>query len=151
MASLRGMGQTIASFRRAAERIKRVRERAPRETRPVLRMIGEEIMLDVKASRPGAGVPVDTGALRSTGTVEGPNTVGQVTLSFGGAAAPYALTQHEDLSYHHDTGEARYLVRGLERWQRNGASVAKALQELKEALFVWVMERGRLQALRRRR
>lgn len=102
-------------------------------------------MTDVKASRAGHGVPVHTGfspstgkptgrtggALRSTGRVEGPSEGKrpQVTLSFGGPAAKYALAQHERLDYKHNLGEARYLVRGLERWR---AGQSQALDALKK-------------------
>lgn len=43
-------------------------------------------------------VPVDTGNLRASGRVEPPKTQGSVTtieVSYGGAAAPYALYVHE--------------------------------------------------------
>ena len=95
-----------------------------------LRLIGEEILTDVKASRPGHGVPVDTGILRATGRVDGPvqGPVGpRVTLSFGGAAAPYALVQHEVLKFKHTVGEARYLVRGLQRWRPGGSAAVNAI------------------------
>ena len=88
-----------------------------------MRVIGEEIMTDVKAVRPGAGVPVYTGpdhvggSLRESGAVHGPFATGAVYLTFGGTAAPYALRQHEELDWRHKLGEARYLVRGLERWE----------------------------------
>ena len=98
------------------------------------RVIGEQIMTDVKASRPGAGVPVDTGALRQTGRVDGPDARGVVRLSFGGAAASYALRQHEDLSYRHTVGEARYLVRGLERWERGNAPEDALRMQAKAAI-----------------
>jgi hypothetical protein len=118
---------TIQSFRREGKRIARAARSLARGHAIGLRMIGEEIMADVKNSRPGRGVPVDTGALRSTGRVEGglsgPAILARVTLDFGGPAAPYALIQHERLDYHHPVGEARYLVRGLERW-RPGSSAA---------------------------
>jgi len=125
---------TRASFNRAAQRIGNLRKNMVKGMHSGLRVIGEEIMLDVKAARPGAGVPVRTGALRSTGRVEGPDTRGQVALSFGGAAAPYALEQHENTHIHHQVGEARYLVRGVERWQAHGLSVSKALNELDAAI-----------------
>ena len=96
-----------------------------------LRVIGETIMTDVKASRPGEGVPRDTGELAGSGRVEGPDA-GVVRLTFGGAAAPYALRQHEELGYRHTLGEARYLVRGLERWAR-GSNVEDALRKNAEA------------------
>jgi hypothetical protein len=97
-----------------------------------MRIVGETIMTDVKASRPGSGVPVDTGALRASGRVSGPDSGGTVTLSFGGAAAPYALRQHEELNYRHPVGEARYLIRGLERFEA-GRGPQEALREVADA------------------
>lgn len=93
-----------------------------------LRVAGELIMTDVKASAPGHGVPVDTGALRASGRVQGPTgfRTPKVTLSFGGPSAPYAVRQHEDLTYYHDVGEARYLVRGVERFAAKGLGQAEA-------------------------
>ncbi len=111
--------RTTESFRRAAQRISNAARSMGSINGQALRMIGEEIMTDVKASAPGHGVPVDQGTLRSTGRVDGPSAATgkpSVTLSFGGAAAPYALTQHENMSYRHTVGEPRYLVRGVERW-----------------------------------
>lgn len=124
---------TKESFNSAGKRIENLARKMKRRVPSGLRIIGEEIMLDVKAARPGAGVPVDTGALRSTGRVEGPRN-NEVELSFGGAAATYALKVHEEVSVPHRVGEARYLVRGLERWQANGASVARALADLRTAV-----------------
>ena len=91
--------------------------------------IGEEIMTDVSSSRPGKGVPRDLGNLAGTGKVFGPNSEGEVRLVFGGTAAPYALVQHERLDYRHDLGEARYLVRGVERWEPGESTALKALRE----------------------
>jgi len=133
----RGVGSAVKrtkdSFDRAAKKIEKARLALVGRSISGLRLIGEEIMLDVSASRPGAGVPVDKGTLRSSGRVEGP-AAGVVSLSFGGATAPYALVQHEDVSLHHTVGEARYLVRGIDRWKQNGASVARALAELNQAV-----------------
>lgn len=97
-----------------------------------MRVIGEMINTDVKASRPGAGVPRDQGILASTGRVTGPDASGVVEITYGGAAASYALRQHEDLRYRHKVGEARYLIRGLERWQA-GSGPEQALRENAEA------------------
>lgn len=61
-------------------------------------------------------VPVDTGALRSSGFVEGPNFTPRAiecVLGFGGPAAEYAAAVHEDLDAHHPTGEAKFLERPL--------------------------------------
>lgn len=122
-------------FRRSGKRIEKLAQKLGEALPSGLRLIGEEIMLDVKASRPGAGVPVDKGPLRASGRVEGPEGInGVVTLSFGGAAAVYALVQHEDTSLRHKVGEARYLVRGVERWRRDGVSARRARQELQRAI-----------------
>jgi len=98
-----------------------------------MRVIGEEIKTDVSYSRPGKGVPKETGDLMSSLGVSGPDSRGAVLLSAGGSAAPYALVQHERLDYRHDTGEARYWIRGLERWRGDGASVRKAMAETARA------------------
>lgn len=123
---------TVRSFRAASKKI----AKAARELRDDfgwrLRTIGEEIMTDVKDARPGHGVPVDKGALRSSGRVEGPTGTSsnpQVSLSFGGASAPYALAQHEITTYHHTVGEPRYLVRGLERWNVNTSKAVAAMRK----------------------
>lgn len=126
-----GRYTTNKSFRAAAGRIRATIRASGQAAGRGLRAIGEVIMTDVKASRPGAGVPRDTGALAGTGRVTGPRKVPTgvaVELSFGGAAAPYALKQHEILTYRHKVGEARYLVRGLERWKAAGNAALNALR-----------------------
>lgn len=109
-----------------------------------LRSEGEAIMTDVKASRPGKGVPVDTGALRSSGVVRGPNLASPgeptVKLTFGGPSAPYALVQHERLDFTHDVGEARYLVRGFQRRARGGTIEDALNEQLK-----WLIAQGKVQ------
>lgn len=50
-------------------------------------------------------VPVDTGALRSSGYVTQPFIVGNevaIAIVYGQAAAPYALWVHEILEHHHE-------------------------------------------------
>lgn len=84
-------------------------------------MSGETIMTDIKASRSGAGVPKKDGILAASGRVGRVTKEGAVHLRFGGAAAPYALRQHEELAWRHRLGEARYLVRGVERFVADGA------------------------------
>lgn len=90
-----------------------------------------EILADVKNAREGKGVPVDTGALRATGRMEANER--RARISFGGAAAKYALRQHETLYYRHKIGEARYLIRGLERYDFAGSSSQRKLQMLAKA------------------
>ncbi len=143
-------GPTEASFRAAAHKIESAGHQLGEKNISGLRRIGEEIMLDVKAARPGAGVPVATGTLRSSGRVEGPKN-DEVTLSFGGAAAPYALAQHENTALRHRVGEARYLVRGLDRWAANGASVKAALDALRREFEAIARQRAAQRRGRRRR
>lgn len=79
--------------------------RAKRETMKHLFKEATGIMTVSKASF----VPVDTGALRSTGYVKPAQDF--VELGYGGPAAPYALVVHEDLEAHHTVGSAKYLER----------------------------------------
>lgn len=124
----RGPDKTRRNFEEAAKKLRNYRKGLVGSAIPSgLRLIGEEIMTDVKASRANRGVPVDKGILRATGRVKGP-TNGEVELSFGGAAAPYALKQHEDTSLAHTVGEARFLIRATERWTPDGSSAIRALQ-----------------------
>lgn len=109
---------TMRSFRLAVAQINHAAKQIKDETGSSIRMFAEEILTDVKDSRPGHGVPVDTGALRGTGQVKSEGKKHpKVSIAFGGPAAPYALVQHEVLKFHHTVGESRYLVRGLERWR----------------------------------
>lgn len=119
---------TRTNFRRSARKIERLAKEQGRALKhgSGLRLIGESVMTDVNASRAGHGVPVDRGVLRSTGRTTGPDSAGTVRLSYGGAAAPYALVQHERLDLRHTVGEARYLVRAVERWEPGQAAAAIA-------------------------
>lgn len=123
---------TQNNFREAARRIRAFQRSFDGSAGKAARIVGEEILTDVKASRPGHGVPVDEGTLRSTGRVDGPGRDERVVVSFGGAAAPYALEQHERLDFQHDVGEARYLVRGVERWRPGGSAAIDALRDMAE-------------------
>lgn len=62
-------------------------------------------------------VPVDTGALKSSGFVEEPRVRGGVIecrVGYGGPAAGYALDVHENLEMKHDSGEEpKFLEKGL--------------------------------------
>lgn len=127
---------TMRSFRAAARDIAKATKKLGDMQGPALRQIGEEIMTDVKAARPGAGVPVDKGTLKNSGRVEGPSGTKlspKVELSFGGAAAPYALIQHEVTTFKHTVGEPRYLVRGMERWRAGGSAAMRAMQDMAKA------------------
>ena len=130
--------ETTRSFRAAAKKLRA----AARELETVfthgLYLIGEEIITDVKDSKPGKGVPKDTGTLADTGRavlLPGAGIHAEVELSFGGAGAEYALIQHENLSYNHTLGEARYLVRGIERWNPSRSGAMAEMRRQTEAVI----------------
>lgn len=56
--------------------------------------------------------PVKTGTLRASGHVTGPTQNGNdidVTLTFGGPAAEYAVFVHENVEAYHRVGQAKFL------------------------------------------
>ena len=77
--------------------------------------------------------PVDMGTLRASGLVEPPRrevTKVTVEMSYGGAAAAYALIQHEREDFHHTVGSAKYLERPVNEAQSGfGSRVAKNLEK----------------------
>lgn len=118
---VRGMDRVVATLS--------VMGRASRrETAEATRALAESIVRDVKESRPGSGVPRDTGALANSGVADGPDGAGVSRVTFGGPSAPYALIVHEILDTRHDTGESRYLIRGVDRAEASGTPV-HALKE----------------------
>jgi len=61
--------------------------------------------------------PVDTGTLAGSGYVTLPEMDGSdvvVEFGFGGPAESYAVRQHEDLSYRHPVGQAKYLESAMD-------------------------------------
>lgn len=57
-------------------------------------------------------VPVDLGILRASHFVDSPQMDGDdmtIDFGYGGAASAYAWVQHEELSYQHSVGQAKYL------------------------------------------
>lgn len=99
------MGQSLAEAERAY--IKACAQ--------ALRVEAELIMTDSKQHY----VPVDLGTLRSSGHVlpvhiERGQEV-SVELVYGGAAAPYALIQHEVEEFNHVVGEWKYLEKPLRK------------------------------------
>lgn len=121
------MSRTARSFAMSAKKLTTFGRMMGASVPAALRAIGEEIMTDAKASSPGRGVPVDLGALRASGQVDGPRSDGTVLLSFGDSSTDYALVQHENLDYHHEIGEARYLVRPVDRWREDGSAAMRGL------------------------
>jgi hypothetical protein len=55
--------------------------------------------------------PVDIGTLRDSAYVS--ELEDGYEIGFGGAAESYALEQHENLQYHHDVGEAKFLEKAF--------------------------------------
>lgn len=79
----------------------------------MLQIAEEKVMPDAKNTY----TPFDLGNLYESGTVwrEGD----QIILAFGipgSIAEPYAVEQHENLSFHHDIGGNKYLERPLIAW-----------------------------------
>lgn len=69
-------------------------------------------------------VPVDTGNLRDSGTVQLPRQEGTVIvqeLGFGGPAAPYAIFVHENTVVFHKVGMAKFLEIPFRQAQRGMA------------------------------
>lgn len=110
-------------------------------------VIAEKIRSDVVISRAGAGVPRDEGHLANSIRVGTPEYVGakvQVPLTAGGASVPYALRQHEELTWKHKLGEARYLVRGLERYIAKKTDLKQVYNDMaKQALEYAQRKKGK--------
>ncbi len=116
----KGVDAVVANILRAsAEKRQRAGQR--------LYLYGEAIMTRSKRDF----CPVDTGRLRSSGHVQLPEITRDeivVRLSYGGAAATYAVIVHEDLTVHHPVGQAKYLERPvLEMAPGAAAFVAQGL------------------------
>jgi hypothetical protein len=96
--------QVAAQLRRHLEAARKAAERALYEG-------GSIIMTEAKKR-----APLDVGTLRNSGYVTLPKREGDevfVEVGFGGAAKAYAVKQHEELSYHHEVGEAKYLENAI--------------------------------------
>lgn len=90
---------TIRGDQEMRSRLRKLSSAAPRRMEQALRLEAEEIMTRSKQQY----VPVDFGTLRSSGHVEPVKRLGKelsVTLAYGNAAAPYALSVHEHPSRH---------------------------------------------------
>ena len=127
----RGAQKTRASFARLSSALDRYRDKLIQGVTRAQTVAMFEVKVDVDASRPGKGIPRDKGVLAASGRVivrrKGKRP--QVGLAYGGPEAPYALYQHERLDLQHALGEARYLIRAMERWKFGESAALKALQE----------------------
>jgi hypothetical protein len=102
-------------------KLKDIMETHPEAVEAGLFAVGNNIMTVAKER-----VPVDLGALRASGYVSEPQREGGsvvVELGFGGAAAAYAVRQHEDLSLNHPGGgQAKFLESALDEARPSLAS-----------------------------
>ncbi len=113
--------------------------RAPLLLGRALYQEAELIMTRAKRMTPVGGAPYSPndphpGNLRASGTVLPPEVVGTsvlVTLGFGGAASAYAHRQHEEGSFRHHVGEAKFLEKPvLEAAPGIGLRLAPRMQGL---------------------
>jgi len=105
--TITGEKEFMAKFQRFADEF-------PKEVAASLKKQLEKTMIRSKRDF----VPVDEGTLRDTGHVDDPEISKKnikCRLRYGGPAAPYARDQHENLSYKHTVGEAKYLERPLKQ------------------------------------
>lgn len=96
----------------------RIRSRIPQVSSEVraamaqgLYALGTDTMTNAKKR-----TPVDTGALIASGTTHLPQVSGSsvsVNLTFGGAAASYAIYVHEMVHLYHAIGEAKFLEKAV--------------------------------------
>lgn len=76
--------------------------------------------------------PVDTGALKSSGTAEAPTTSGGAVTCLIGFNTDYAAAVHERLDLHHTQGQAKYLERAM---QQEGPKLRNFVEkEMRDAL-----------------
>lgn len=87
-------GRFVKGDKEMLRKLKSLQNKFPDEIKIALRIEAERVMKDSKQNF----VPVESGVLRSTGFVADPYRKGDdvsVSLSYGGAAAPYATALHE--------------------------------------------------------
>jgi hypothetical protein len=72
--------------------------------------------------------PVDHGTLRDSCVIESDEN--SVTVGYGGAASSYAAVQHENMSYHHNVGQAKFLEQPAQEMEEEiKEAVLKAIKE----------------------
>lgn len=112
---------------KALKQIRAMADKALASLEHGVRVEAERVMTESKKQ-----TPVDQGTLRASGQVSPPTRRGAtvtVELSYGGAAAAYALIQHEREDYHHTVGSAKYLERPVNEAKAGfGKRVAKHLE-----------------------
>lgn len=80
--------------------------------------------------------PVDTGTLRASGRVEGPEYHGLHSvgfrLAYGGPAIEYALRVHEDVMMHHEVGQAKFLETPVREEVGSGRAANRIMADLQQ-------------------
>lgn len=112
----------------------RLRELVEKFPKTALRAVREEAEIEMTEAK--KRTPVDTGALRASGYVDGPayDVDGDIVVryGFGGPSAPYALQVHEDLEAFHKVGQAKFLESVLrESGPHMAQRVAERIREIK--------------------
>ena len=68
--------------------------------------------------------PVDTGTLRGSARTQREDT--KVMVGYGGAASGYSVDQHENMSYHHEVGQAKFLESAFDELKSKAKDYVKA-------------------------
>lgn len=107
------MATRLVGAKRLQDALKAMGPRMQKASGAGLYALGNEMMTDSKEM-----TPVDLGPLKASGYVSLPVERGKKTLveiGYGGPAKDYAIPQHENLSYHHEVGEAKFLEKGINK------------------------------------
>ena len=105
----------MAKARVTITRVKEMKARLRQVAREFPDLVARALYLEaqIELTESKRRVPVDTGVLRASGQVVGPDGgTGRklfVTIAYGGAAESYAIIVHEDLDAFHRIGQAKYL------------------------------------------
>jgi len=103
------MKMKMKGAKEARAALKQAKEQVGKAVARALYIAGNAVMTEAKQR-----APIDTGVLRASGYVTLPDSKSpKVEVGFGGAAAQYALEQHERTEFKHEVGEAKYLENAI--------------------------------------
>lgn len=90
-------------------------------------MKGLKAQAMVLKGRSQALCPVDSGTLKNSCVIE--ESGDHIIVGYGGAASSYAAIQHENLQFHHEVGQAKYLEQPFTEMEDEiKAAVAEAVK-----------------------
>lgn len=132
MAALPGL--TVRGLTEIEQKIKRLGRDAPKAAARGLIEEANAILYEADPL-----VPKDHGILRNTATHTAPKqTVADVSLEagYGSVTVDYAAVQHENLTFRHRVGQAKYLATVVQRRAREfprtiGRALDRAIQRLR--------------------